>query len=196
MHPFLELKSLVEESAKFGERTTSLGAHLYGHVPHVAPEAWLHSIYAGLSPQELDSLELKVGRPIPSVLRDFLAHTNGINLFSGHLSIYGLRSTYNRTGDAAWQPFALEVPNTQERPRDAKESYFFFGGYFDDGSRLVIDCETSKVLRLPQRKAAPILTEWPDFWSMLLSEAHRLSLLFDEVGRLRDESAPTTPPNA
>jgi len=196
MHPFIELKALVQKSAAFGERTTTMGAHLYGHVPHLAPEAWLHSLYAGLSTQELQSMELKCGRPIPSIFRDFLSHTNGINLFSGHLYIYGMRSTYDRTGDAAWQPYALEVPNTQERPRDAKASYFFVGGYFDDGSKLVIDDETLKVLRLPQRRAGPILTEWPDFWSMLISEAHRLSLLFDGAGRLLDESLPTAPSSA
>ncbi|MDH0863811.1 hypothetical protein [Mitsuaria sp. GD03876] len=133
--------------------------------------------------------------PATTGFREFLAHTNEVNLFSGHLAIYGLRATYDRTGDAAWQPFALEAPNVQERPRGAKDSYFFIGGYFDDGSRLALDCETLKVIRLPQRKAAPVLNEWPDFWSMLLSEAQRLSLLFDEKGRLRDESMPTTPPS-
>lgn len=188
-----ELEHVLLDARKLGDHTTSFGAHLYGHVPHVAPAAWLHATYKGLSQEEISALENRLCRALPPEFSRFLSWSNGLNLFSGSLAIYGVRSSYERAGDAAWQPFAIEPPNLQERPRGAKSSHLFVGGYFDDGSRLVIDCETSKVFRLPQGKAGPVLTDWPNFEDMIETETHRLSLLFDCTGRLLEKDGSTVP---
>ena len=189
---FSELLRIVEEAKPLGVRTLENGSLLVGHIPHVAPEGWLHHIFAPLNDSELHCLETQILRqPIPKVYRAFLLECcNGIKLFDLNLTLSGLRKNYMRTGDAVWQPFAIEAPNTFERPRDAAKEMFFFGSYKWDGSRLYLYQE--KVFRCERESAQP-LNEWPDFWTMLISEAARLSCLFDEEGREKNPDSQTTP---
>lgn len=184
----------LEQARRLGFRQTSLGAKLFGHVPHVAPEAWLHSVYFGLSSEEIRHLEDALGRTIPNEVEEFLRISNGLNLFSNSLFIFGLRRSNERVGDAAWQPFSIEAANTLERPSELDSDAVVVGGYFDDGSRLVVSSRTSKVTRIPKGRAGPVLTTWDGFEQMLTSEVQRLSSLFDDRGRMLDEDVPTTPP--
>lgn len=189
---FEKVLQVVDQARRFGSRTLADGTLLAGHVPHVAPEAWFHQVFPPLSEADVVQLEREIlRRAIPPAYRAFLTGcSNGLRLFSGSLSLYGLRRNYIRTGDAVWQPFAIETPNLYERPRDASNSCFFIGGYNWDGSRLYIEGE--EVFRCSRRSAEP-LDRWEGFWDMLLRETERLSMLFDENGRERDSSVPTTP---
>src|SRR5205823_4209427 len=74
---------------------------LIGHVPHVAPEAWLHAIFPGLTAQQVDQISNYLGVPVPAVFSLFLQRCNGLRLFS-KISIDGLRRNYSRTGDDIW----------------------------------------------------------------------------------------------
>ena len=190
---FESVFATLEKAKKFGYRETSLGAKLFGHVPHVAPEAWFHATYSGLTSDEIRDVEVLVGRRIPPEVDAFLRESNGLNVFSNSLFIFGLRHSSDRTGDAVWQPFSIEVPNTFERPVGLDADAVIVGGYFDDGSRLVVSPRTSQVVRIPKGKSGPTLTTWSGFENMLVSEIHRLSSLFDETGRMCDEDALTTP---
>lgn len=194
MDEFKELESIVEEAGIFGFRETGEGARLYGHVPHIGPEARFHVLFRGLSDLDIGRLEKEVGAQLTGQLRVFLGFSNGASLFSRSISIYGLRRSYSRSGDEAWQPFAMETANRIERPEGVPDSYIFIGGYFDDGSKIIFDSRNGKIYRLPRRKSAPILNEWPSLATMLVSEAKRLKLLFDDKGRMLDESATSTPP--
>ena len=51
-------------------------------------------------------------------IRAFYIIHNEMSLFSGSLSIYGLRRNYDRTGYNVWQPFDILVTNTFESPDD------------------------------------------------------------------------------
>ncbi len=168
------------------------GTELIGRVPHVAPEAWLHVLYAGLTTGDIDDLEKEIGRKITASLARFLKRHNGLNLFSGALSIDGLRSGNKRT-PAVRQPFSMRVPNTHERPKDAKESALFIGGYSTDGSLLYIDVADGRAHRCARESAEP-LNSWNDLFDMLVRESVRISGLFDNQGRKLRENMPTTPP--
>jgi hypothetical protein len=183
---------IIEKAKSFGFRQLANGARLYGHVPHVAPEAWLHQVYAPLSEQDVISVEEKIGQTIPNDLRQFFHLANGVGLFSVSLSIYGKKTSYVRTGDDAWQPFCIVSANTLERPRHAKPSQIVVGGYKDDGSLLFLDLEDGSVFRTKSR-SKKVLNQWTDFWKMLTNESHRLSGLFDAEGHKLSEG-PTTPP--
>lgn len=184
--------SVIDRAKILGVRELSNGGKLVGHVPHVAPEAWLHEVFGPLVEQDVLKLENEMRRPIPSEIRQFLKEINGLMLFSCSLSIYGFRTSFSRSGDEVWQPFSLVTPNTIERPKDALESFFFFGGYGWDGSRLYIDTATSKVIRAARRTSKP-LSEWNSFEEMLVTETIRIALLFDNSGRQLDVNKPTTP---
>ena len=184
--------SITDRAKILGVRELPGGGKLLGHIPHVAPEAWLHEVFAPLNDKNLNQIEMEIKKPIPFVFREFLKKVNGLMLFSCSLSIYGYRVGFARSGEAVWQPFSLVTPNTIERPKDAKESLFCIGGYGWDGSRLYIDGATLKVFRAERRSTAPI-NEWNTFEDMLVAETARIALLFDDKGHRLVASEPTTP---
>ncbi len=191
MSGFETILQTISQAKSFGFRVLANGTHLYGQVPHVAPEAWLHQVFAPLTEQEIVWLEEKMKLPIPHDLRQFFLLANGVGLFSVSLSIYGKKTSYVRSGDDAWQPFCILSANTLERPTHAKPSQIVIGGYQDDGSLLFLDLEDGTAFRTRSR-SKKILNQWPDFWTMLKAETDRLAKLFDPAGRkLYDGS--TTP---
>ena len=174
--------AIVDRARRLGERALPNGTELIGHVPHVAPDAWLHTMFAGLTEDEVAKVESEAGRSLTAEHRRILAAHNGLMLFSTALSLYGLRHSNVRVGDAARQPFGIRVPNGPERVPGAPKTWVYVGGYSSDGSQLCVDFTTSHVYRCARYSAKP-LKEWPNLISMLNEEATRISSLFDENGR-------------
>lgn len=192
---FEEIYGLLRKWILKGQRTLPNGTQILCPVPHVAPQAWLHEIYAGLSESEISEYEEKFPFPFPSAYREFLHYANGINVFSDSFRICGLRTSYCRIGDEAIQPYDLLLSN-QQRPRGCPDEWFFFGSYRWDGTRLFFDlsylANQNKVYRSAM-KTPDIIQEWPDFWGFIKSEIKRLELLYDENGVKFDKNAPTAP---
>ncbi len=186
---------VIAEAKHLGSRRLDNGTELIGHVPHVAPQAWLHIIFAPLDHMQIQQVERDIGRKLPMEFREFLQKSNGLSLFSGALSLYGWRSNFNRSEDQAWQPFSIRTPNVSERPSDAHDSLVFIGGYRADGSRLYIDPRDSLVHRCSRDSAKP-LTTWQDFDTMLASEVERLAAMFDQTGKKVDPRLSTAPADA
>ena len=191
-HAFDEVREVLAEAEALGGRELPDGTRLIGHVPHIGPEAYLHTVYAPLSDEELEVVEGQICRRLPSPLKAFYKCANGLYLFSGALSIDGLRREHSRTGDAARQPFSIDTPNVMERPTGSDPAAVFFGGYDWDGSLLFMMPSEARVFRC-ERDVASILTTWPTLENMLVSEAARLASAFDGDGRQIDEDEPTTP---
>jgi hypothetical protein len=189
MGPFDSVREVIEQAKSFGYRELKSGARLFGHVPHVAPEAWLHQVYAPLSERDCDLLEQKVEQPLPVEFREFLSIANGLGLFSNTLSIYGQRASYGRSGDEVWQPFSIVDANTFDRPRHAKQNQLIVGSYRSDGSLVFIDGNDGHAYQTRAR-SAKVLKTWSGFWQMLTSETERISKLFDNTGhRLAQEDS-------
>jgi SMI1 / KNR4 family (SUKH-1) len=189
---FTDFFSTLMHTPPFDIHDLSNGVRLIGHVPDLAPEAYLQSIYPPLSNEEIRNIEEQIARPLPLSLKQFFQVANGIHLFSCALSIDGLRRSTVRTGIESRQPFSIVTPNTIERPKDADDRAVFFGGYEWDGSQLMMSPQAPTVYRCARRTARQI-TQWPSFEEMLMSELARLSELFDEKGIKRDPDAPTIP---
>lgn len=194
MNYFAEIKNELFEFKHLGEETVAeTGALLIGRAPHVAPQAWLHKIYPVLSNDDIAKLETDLRTTIPNEYKHFLQHcSNGLNVFVSEFSLDGLRKQLGRSIAASRQPYGLDIPNVDERPENAKDSYFFIGGYSWDGSKLYIDKETKKV-HYCARWDATSLYQWNSFEEMLLSEVKRLINLFDENGVIINENLFTTP---
>jgi hypothetical protein len=175
-----------------GAATAPNGARLIGHVPHVAPMAYLHTIFPPLSEAEILELERIVGRRIPQEYTSFLRLSNGLKVFM-KLSLDGLRTSFARDVDSARLPFSLETTNVQERPRGSPVEVVFIGSYSYDGSNLWMRPGDPRVYRCPRREFGPVLNTWHTFDTMLESEVSRLAGLFGPDGRLRDSKLPTTP---
>ncbi len=118
--------------------------------------------------------------------------SNGLNVFVGEFSLYGLRKDLGRTIEASRQPYSPDIANIYERPKNAEKSYFFIGGYKWDGSNLYIDTKTNLV-HFCDRWDATSLYKWNSFEEMLVSEIKRLVKLFGENGKITDAKLYTTP---
>lgn len=188
-----DLLEILNSSAHLGEEVTPNGAKLIGLVKdeRLGIKRWWHFLFPGLTATQVADLEGEVGIPFPLVFSDFLRNMNGLIAFSGALCIYGARLSLDRRSKDAY-PYPLGNPNLLERPRGASANMLFIGGYGWDGSNLYIEINTGKVFRCP-RKSVDTLNEWPDFWSMLISEVSRISALYESDGRKRNLSEPTTP---
>ncbi|HCC83782.1 TPA: hypothetical protein DEP96_02950 [Candidatus Uhrbacteria bacterium] len=184
---------ILRKANSLGVELLDDGTQLIGHVPHVAPRARLHVVPPGLKESEVNQLEIEVGKTIPDEYKQLLIQTNGLSIYSDSLSFYGLRADFIRNERAPWLAYSMVDPNNYERPRDAKDSYVFIGGYSYDGSSLFIDSNSGKVFRCAQFRASEIYNIWPDFWTMLTSEVERLDSLFNAEGKKKDPSRPTTP---
>jgi hypothetical protein len=177
-----EILMRLKEYKPLEEEHLSDGTHLIGKAPHIAPLAWLHTIYPGLTDENISELEEKIGVSIPDSYKDFLRLSNGLNVFNTTLSLFGLRKNYDRSHDQVWQPFDILTPNLRERPENARSNVFIIGSYDWDGSYLFIDRKTNKV-HLCDRDDAASLYEWPNLEVMLRSEIDRLITLFDKNGK-------------
>lgn len=190
------IEDIKKELYKFedlGTEISQLGAILIGKAPHIARLAWLNEVYPILKKNEILLLESELGVKIPEDYKTFLTQfSNGLKVFVATFTLYGLRKDIGRSIEESRQPFSILTTNLQERPKKAKDSYFFIGGYKWDGSKLYIDKETGKV-HYCDRWDATSLYEWNSFEEMIVSEVKRITNLFDDKGVILDEDMHTTP---
>lgn len=193
MNYFEQIKKELYKFENLGIETSLNGAILIGKAPHVAQFAWLNSIYPVLDEQNILQLETELKTSIPADYKSFLLnYCNGLGIFVSKFSLYGLRKELGRTIEASRQPFSIITPNTIEKPKNSKESYFFIGSYKWDGSKLYLDKETNKV-HYCDRWDATSLYEWNSFEEMIVSEVRRITNLFDDRGIILNENMHTTP---
>lgn len=151
-----------------GDRVTTNGSRLFGWTPSRGESAYAHVLYAPLAEDGLAELESKLRRRIPRPLQELYSVCNGADLFQNELHLFGLRTSYARTGEAIWQPIALERPNLEERPLGLSPDEIVFGFYADDGSYLAIDSEQGGITRYSD-EARVIEAKWPSLQVMLRS---------------------------
>ena len=193
MDKFDEFISILRQWETGGKRILKNGAEQICHVPHVAPAAWLHLIYAGLSNKQIKLMEKDLNQKLPKDVNSFLIKANGINIFSDSLSIFGYRSSFSRIGDEAIQPYDLSSEN-QDMRSYKPASWLGIGGYSWDGSTVFYDLSASQteVFRC-ERYSTIKVNRWESIIDWLMSETKRLSGLFDSTGKKIDKSIPTTP---
>ena len=168
--------------AYLGEQYLEDGTHLIGKAPHIAPLAWLHSIYPPLVDTDIRFLDNELKHPIPNSYREFLKITNGLNVFNTAISLYGLRKNYNRTINEVWQPFDIITPNIDEIPKNAVGEVLIIGSYDWDGSLLFTDCLTEKVYLCDREDITPKF-RWDSLYQMLDTEINRLIGIHDREGK-------------
>jgi hypothetical protein len=181
-----EVIAIRERWAGRGERRLENGTKLICPAPHVAPAAWLHALFGPAQESQISSAESKCGIEFPREFRDFLVRTNGLFLFSNSISIWGIRTSYERVGDAAWQPFDIKHHNEpSERPSGSPEALLFFGSMGKGSEWCFFEPadEGHRVGKTAARGRFSPTAYWPDFWTWLLEQAHWLEGLFDQEGR-------------
>jgi hypothetical protein len=187
-------KEILNELYKWkqgGERFLENGTILLCKVPHIAPEAWFHIIYQPLENSKIYEIEKALAISLPGDLKEFLLTTNGINIFSDSLSIYGMRTSYVREGDEAIQPYDLELHHNEVK-RCIPYNYLVIGSYDWDGSHIIYDLNTNEIHHC-ERYSSIVLNSWANLETFLRDEIIRLTTFFDENGIEYDEDESTTP---
>lgn len=189
------IKEKLYKFSSYGVKISELtGATLIGNPTHLSsPYAYLNKLFVPLNDVELKELQNTLSIQIPRTYAYFLtSFSNGLKILGTTLCLDGLRKITGRGIEASYQPFDIHTTNGPERPKNAKESYFFIGGYDWDGSNLYIDTETERV-HFCTRWDATSLYSWDSLENMLLSEIDRLYDLFTEDGLCIDEDKSTLP---
>lgn len=182
----------INQYKYLGHKRVGNNSYLVGQAPHIGPEAWLHIVYAPLCQEEINSL---FSSNIPKNIEyiEFLKHMNGLTLFNGVLTFYGLRNNYSRVGDNIYQPFNIITANTIERNLNIDSESLVFGSYRQDGSKLLISKE-GHIARF-KRENGLILNQWNNFEDFILTEVPRVFSLFNSDGIKINSKLSTTPEN-
>jgi hypothetical protein len=182
MHYFQKVFEILKEASSLGEERTPEGVILIGKTPHIAPRAWLHYIFPPIDDAEINLLEQEIGRIFPESLREFLELSNGINVFSDSLAIFGHRTTFDRSSTVI-EPYSIVSMNLYERPPNLPKNMLLVGSYScGDGAFLYMDPRSGAVMRSARNDATPT-HRWTSFDTMLVDEVSRLAERFDARGR-------------
>lgn len=186
--------NFIDKFSKYehwAHKETDNGTLLIGNPYKDKPFWWLIHIFSTVQSTKLKEFS-KTKLNIPSVYFDYLENvSNGFLLFLGTLSLYGVRENYSRSLDVE-EPFDLLTPNIKERPKNAKETYFFFGSYNWDGAQLYIDTSNNHVY-LAKRYTLEKIYEWSSFEEFINTEIPRICSLFDDNGEEINPDESTLP---
>lgn len=163
------------------------GAFKTGHIPDVAPFAYLATFYAGLDGTGIQAAEAECDRFIPDAYRALLRHTNGLRL--GELSLHGTTSQAAYTsGPGIGQPISLVYQNVYERPDYIPNGHLGIGamnGAWHSQGHLYL-ASTGEV-EMYHRDANLLGARWASFEEFLLSEIPRQLSLYDAGGRIKSD---------
>ena len=124
---YKQLREIVDPWSKLGSRQYLNGTLRIGHIPHLAPEGYLHRLLPPISRDDLEALQNDVGISFPVSLRDLLSLHNGLSLFDLKIVIDGRRTSYRRSDIDAMmeQPYDMVLPNTLGRPDSEPDKLIF-----------------------------------------------------------------------
>lgn len=174
----------LQKWSHLGSLVNEAGTDLIGHIPHVAPKAYLHAIYAPSESDEFPLLEERVGRAIPPPLAVFYTRANGMQLFLNVLSVAGFYPNKRKFDSHPHNyPFPVTLHNTSGRPRGLDYEAVVVGKYLGDQSLVSIEGD-GIVLRYDAMGDGSVMQEWLDFDTWLISEIAYFSQFFDSEGKL------------
>jgi hypothetical protein len=186
MESYRLLRNVINSWIHLGCRQYANGTLRIGHVPHIAPEGYLHRLLPSISSESLDLLQDEINSDLPlSVCRFLLIH-NGIGLYRC-INIYGRRTNFKRSDIDAMmeQPYDMVPLNTVERPDNAPEALVFIGSIGDENQPVAVWPDGKVCLwNIGQEKVEP--TPYHSLFDFLLGEALKAEKLFDSRGRRVD----------
>lgn len=158
------------------------------HTPGVAPQAWLHRFYPGLSEERLAQTEAAYDRPLPAEYRRFLGWANGADLFA-HLGLNGSHvrgaqgDLLDRSGVGIGQPVSLDYGNQIGWPAGASPTAWVIGtisGWSGQGYLLLNQSGEVRLCALTD--ASNVAVTWPSLSDMVFSEFDRMAAITGDHG--------------
>lgn len=155
------------------------GTQLSGHLPNIAPKAYLHALYTGIGDRTIRKLESDLDRKIPSELKLLYSQNNGFNFFHGGINLFG--SSYGQTFSMDERlPFSLVNGNFPlKTPPETTKKILYIGTYGLDSSLVYVDTSTGKVHRT-KRDRLNKLASWQSISHWICLELARLDAFYSE----------------
>jgi hypothetical protein len=159
----------LEEWAHLGEKSNESGTRLIGHVPHVAPQAYINIVYPPLSEENFEEFEKRFAKPIPMQYRSFLGSANGLNIFSDAFRVMGYVPLKRSGTSVHTHPSNFMMSNVSARMKGLDPEDIIVGWYKSDGSYVLLN-EAGKAIRFDAKGDGTMIKEWPDFDTWVTSE--------------------------
>jgi len=175
-----EILSILESWAYLGESVNSSGSRLIGHLPLIAPRAYINIIFPPLSQRNILTLEQTLMSPLPKQYKEFLAFANGLNVYSDALRVFGFVPLKKESGsDVFTYPANLVIHNDKSSIKGLQSNEMIVAWYKADGSYVKIN-ENGRAVRFDALSSGRIICEWQDFDVWLTSEIARLNSDYEE----------------
>src|SRR4051794_12669647 len=110
-----------------GHNVIDDGTELIGRIPHVAPFAWLHYLFAPVGNIDIEFYCERILNFKYYNYKNFLLIFNGVNLFSKNLYLLERRTSYRRDG-SIHQPWELSDTNLVPTEEGAPPYTLIIGG--------------------------------------------------------------------
>jgi len=155
------------------------GTRLSGFLPHLAPLAVLHAIYAPLSQKTISRLQKDLAMSIPTDLKTLYEHCNGFGFYYAAITVFG--SVYGQDYDINKRlPFSiLNDNNPIRRPMGSPSNVLYMGSYGMDASLVGYVLDTGNIIRVT-RYDYKICALWSSLSDWIEAEIPRIDEIAEQ----------------
>lgn len=180
-----QIHSMTRRWSHLGTRELKNGTRLIGNTPKINKDSYLHELYNSLTNEEVESIEAKLDKKLPSGLKEFFLKHNGCNLFHSLTGIYGLKKFESRSDPeiAYSYPYDIITPNLEYRKFSPSRSGVLIKRYTDES--LIFAEPDGCVIRYSELRG--LIKTWNGIGEYLVSECGRLEKFFDKDGYIMVE---------
>jgi hypothetical protein len=181
------IKETLSRWMPSGHKLFPDGTELIGRVPHISEYAWFHELFAPPQEPNHDQLLYYIPNIFTFEVGKTLLRLNGMNLFSSHLFVYGLRNNYSRDA-GVFQPWEITTHHREETHNLFGRNAIVFGGSdaLPDGISFVENTDGT-IEAFDRNEWHKPMHIWENFHDFIRAEIARLSLLFDNDGKPTDK---------
>jgi hypothetical protein len=173
-----------------GDDLHAKGARLIGHVPEIAPKAYVHIIFPPLKEECISEFRERLSeRVLPDSFLNLLRMANGLYLFPEGITIYGYIPLKKvKSTSFLDSPSNIMIDNGQLMVKGSNASDITIGWYQSDASYINIKPDGS-IVRFKPAVPIQIIQIWPDLEVWISSEIERLNMeLQEKLARIENSN--------
>ncbi len=170
-----------ERRRRTGYQLQKNGTQLAGHLPWIAPKAYLHELPSGIKEKAIKRMQLELGRDLPLEIKDLYLQFNGFSMFHGAINLFG--SVYDQEFSIDQRlPFSLLNGNYALKvPPETTSNILYIGSYGIDSSLVYHDALTGNVHRTGRLRLEE-LASWKSISDWICVELPRLEVFYSPDG--------------
>lgn len=172
-----KILSLLNHSSNGSDMLTVSGTRAIGHLPCIAPQAYMHVIYPPLEEREIIELQNRI-QPlnVHESLLDLFRCSNGMHIFFRKgFRVFGFAPVGSGSIEDHFKyPSDIFSINGSVRVKGSIPTEITIGWYLEDSSYVNLGGNGS-VLRFKPANPKQVIQYWPDIKTWLSTEIERLN---------------------